>query len=151
MRLTQINASRGISWMVTDEKEQAMSKPANPSARREERPTEDDLRRILGDLGDAKTNAILALNPTFAQLEEAAVWLAGAGDPLAEAGRPLIGVAADIRDIIAAEEEAEEPGRRWSRPRCPARVMRYFRMGRTSVCAAWGRRSTRHSSRLRWR
>lgn len=88
-----------------------MAKTGKSSAHRDERPTREDLRRILGDLHDAKTTAILALDPTIAQLEEAALWLAGAGDPLAEAGRPLAGVAARICDILAAAEE-EDTARR---------------------------------------
>lgn len=88
-----------------------MSKTAKPTARPGQVPSRDDLRRILGDLHDAKTTAILALNPTIAQLEEAALWLAGAGDPLAEAGRPLAGVAARICDILAAAED-EDTARR---------------------------------------
>lgn len=64
-----------------------------------------DVRRIFGEVGDAKTIEILALRPGLRELEEAAVWAAGDGDVLAKSGRPLSRVAAAIVDILAAEDE----------------------------------------------
>jgi hypothetical protein len=69
----------------------------------------DDLRRILGDVDDDKAIAILALNPSLTDLETAAIYAAGDGDVLAKSGRPLAGVAADILDILAADEEEPDP------------------------------------------
>jgi hypothetical protein len=68
----------------------------------------DDLKRILGDIEDAKIIEILGLKPTIGDVEEAAVWLAGNGDVLAKSGHPLSRVAAAIADIVSAGEE-EEP------------------------------------------
>ena len=69
----------------------------------------DDLRRILGDLDDAKVIEILALSPNLADLEEAAAWAGGDGDILAKSGRPLAGVVANIVDIVTADEEEPPP------------------------------------------
>jgi len=69
----------------------------------------DDLRRILGDLDDAKIIEILALSPNLADLEEAAAWAGGDGDILAKSGRPLAGVVANIADIVTANEEEPPP------------------------------------------
>ena len=41
--------------------------------------THDDLNAILGDIDDAKVIKILALTPTVAELEEAAIWATGYG------------------------------------------------------------------------
>lgn len=71
----------------------------------------DDLRRILGDIDDAKVVEILALKPTLADLEEAAIWATGDGDILAKGGRPLGGVAAAIVDILTADEDEPPPVR----------------------------------------
>ncbi len=69
----------------------------------------DDLQRILGEVSDDKAIAILALNPTLADVETAAIYAAGDGDVLGKSGRPLGGTAAEILDILAADEQ-EEPG-----------------------------------------
>lgn len=69
----------------------------------------DDLRRILGDMDDAKTIEILALNPSLADLEQAAIWATGDGDVLARSGHPLVGIAAAIVDILAVDEEEPPP------------------------------------------
>ena len=65
----------------------------------------DDLRRILGEIDEAKVIEILSLNPTLAELEQAAIWATGDGDILAKAGRPLAGAATEIFDIVTAYEE----------------------------------------------
>lgn len=65
----------------------------------------DDVRRILGDIDEDKILEILALKPTFAELEEAAIWVSGDGDVLARSGRPLTGLVADIVDILTADED----------------------------------------------
>jgi len=60
--------------------------------------TADQLRAIVGDIDDAKVIGILDLQPTVAELEEAAIWAQGDGDVLARAGRPLSGKVAEIDD-----------------------------------------------------
>lgn len=64
-----------------------------------------DLTRLLGDIDEAKVIDILRLEPSLADLEEAAIWIAGDGDVLAKSGRPLAGVVASIVDILTADEE----------------------------------------------
>jgi len=69
----------------------------------------EDVRRILGDLDEAKVVEILALRPSVVELEEAAVWATGDGDVLGKSGRPLSTVEAAIIDIVTADEEEEPP------------------------------------------
>ena len=69
----------------------------------------DDLLSIVGHIDERKVLDILALRPTIAEIEEAAVWATGNGDVLGKAGRPLSGTAADIFDILTADEEEEPP------------------------------------------
>jgi hypothetical protein len=71
--------------------------------------THDDLIRIAGDIEPRKAIDILALSPMIADIEEAIVWAAGNGDVLAKRGRPLAGIAAQIVDILTADEEEEPP------------------------------------------
>lgn len=70
--------------------------------------TAEDLRAILGELDEAKVMEILALRPTIADLEEAAVWSVGNGDILGKQGKPLTGVAARVCDIVMRDEWQEE-------------------------------------------
>lgn len=69
--------------------------------------TRQDVRRIVGDVDDAKLVAILSLQPSVSELEEAAMWSRGDGDVLGKAGHPLTGVAARLFDILAVEDEDE--------------------------------------------
>ena len=46
------------------------------------------------------------------QLEEARVWLNGAGDVLGKEHRPLDGVVAQIFDMLTVEEEEQPPTKR---------------------------------------
>jgi hypothetical protein len=78
------------------------------SKQQSEMASQEDAKRILGDLDDAKMIEILALNPSPADLEQAAIWATGDGDVLARSGHPLAGVIAEIVDILTADEE-EEP------------------------------------------
>ena len=71
--------------------------------------THDDLLRIAGDIDERKVLDILALSPTIAEVEEAAIWAEGNGDVLAKTGRPLTGIPAEIFDILTADEEEEPP------------------------------------------
>ena len=74
--------------------------------------TRDDLDRILGEMQDSTAVAILALHPTVTQLEEALVWLDGAGgDLLGKERRPLDGVVGQIFDMLTLEEEEQPPHR----------------------------------------
>ena len=72
----------------------------------------EELRRIVGDLDDARIVAILALNPTVAEAEEAALWAGRQGDVPIRQGRILEGKVALIFDILARAEEEEDATRR---------------------------------------
>ena len=74
----------------------------------EEKATATDVHQILGDMDDNTIVAIMALHPSIAQLEEARLWLNGAGDVLGREKRPLDGVVAQIFDMLALEDE-EQP------------------------------------------
>ena len=65
----------------------------------------DDLKRVLADLDDSRALEILALAPTVAEIEEAALWAAGQGDTLDRAGHPLAGAVAGIFDILIRDQE----------------------------------------------
>jgi len=71
----------------------------------------DDVRRILGDIDEGKIIEILGLHPSVPDLEQAAIWSAGDGDVLAKSGHPLGGIVAQIVDILAIDEDEEEPPR----------------------------------------
>ena len=81
------------------------------SARPSERTTatREDIRSILGDLDDTTTLEILGLNPSVSDLEEALMWSSGSGgDVLGREGRPLTGIAAQVFDILARDEQEDE-------------------------------------------
>jgi len=54
---------------------------------------------------------ILALKPTLAELEQAAIWSAGGDEALAKSGRTLSRVAAEIVEILTEDEEEPPPPR----------------------------------------
>jgi hypothetical protein len=66
----------------------------------------DDVKRILGELDDAKLLDVLALRPTVLEVEEASMWLSGDSDVFG-AGQPLKRVAGNIVAILTADEEEE--------------------------------------------
>ena len=69
----------------------------------------DDLLRIVGDIDERDALQILALRPTIAEVEEAAVWAAGDSDVLAKAGRSLTGIVAEIVEILTTDDEEPPP------------------------------------------
>ena len=85
-----------------------MPKPNSEQSVRDERATGTDVHQILGDMEDSTAVAILALHPSVAQLEEARVWLDGAGEVLGKEHRPLDGVVAQIFDMLAVQDEEEQ-------------------------------------------
>ena len=70
--------------------------------------TPDDVKRIIGNLDDAKLLDIMALRPTILDVEEASMSLAGDTD-IFGTGQPLKRVAGDIVAILTADEEEEAP------------------------------------------
>ena len=69
--------------------------------------TDADITSILGNLDADKLLAILSLQPTVAEVEEASIWLSGDADVF-DADNPVNGNASHIITILTAEEE-EEP------------------------------------------
>jgi hypothetical protein len=80
---------------------------AQSHQRQAAKPTREDLRRLFGDIDERKVLDILALNPTTADVEEAAQWAAGDGDILDKSGHPLSGIAAQICEIVTADEDED--------------------------------------------
>jgi predicted phosphoribosyltransferase len=68
----------------------------------------DDVRRIAGDIDDAKLSEILTLAPSYEELEEASIWASGNGDLRARQGHPLHGKAAKLFNILTADEDEEQ-------------------------------------------
>ena len=69
--------------------------------------TGEDLRALCGDVLDWKVAAILALRPTHADVAAAVAW-AGGDDELGRAGRPLEGLAAQVYDVLQADDYPDE-------------------------------------------
>lgn len=68
--------------------------------------TPEDVHRLLGDLDTSTVTAIMALAPTLAEIEEAALWVAGEGETMPERHQPHGAVEA-ILDLVAAEDAEE--------------------------------------------
>lgn len=67
--------------------------------------SQEDIRRILGRLDDAKVAEILKLSPSLADVETAAMCLAGDHDVLAKSAHHTSGIAGSIVEIVADGEE----------------------------------------------
>ena len=83
------------------------SRPASPDASRQPA-TRADFHHILGALDDPRVIDILELNPTVADLEQAAICVAGDHDVLAKGGHRVSSIAARVAEIIAADEEQDD-------------------------------------------
>ncbi len=70
--------------------------------------TSIDIRKILGDLDDAKVAAIQQLNPSLIDLEDAAICMTGDHDVLAKSGHHVPATAARIVELLAEDEEEPE-------------------------------------------
>jgi hypothetical protein len=70
--------------------------------------TSTDIRKVLGDLDDAKVSEILALKPSIADLEDVAICMAGDHGVLAKSGHHVPATAARIVELLADEEEEPE-------------------------------------------
>jgi 3-deoxy-D-manno-octulosonate 8-phosphate phosphatase KdsC-like HAD superfamily phosphatase len=66
----------------------------------------EDIRRICGDMADWKVIAIVGLKPSISDLELAVAWADHEDEFRQE--RALEGVAAQVYDILTADEEEEE-------------------------------------------
>ena len=79
--------------------------PQSASSPGAESVTGDTIRQFFGDIEDHTVLAILALRPTIAELEEAAVRKSGDEEIFAGRG-PAGGVVTQIIDLIRMEDEA---------------------------------------------
>ncbi len=68
----------------------------------------EEVRRIVGDISDARVLAILDLGASHDELEQAVAWAEGQSDVLGELELPLSGVVSEIHEILTAGEEWEE-------------------------------------------
>lgn len=76
------------------------------SATRTARPAAPvDIRTILGHLDDAKVAEILALKPSLADLEDAAICMTGTHDVLAKSGHHVPVTAARIIELLTKADE----------------------------------------------
>jgi hypothetical protein len=69
--------------------------------------TSETVRHFFRDIEDHTVVAILNLQPSIAQLEEAAIRLAGAGEIFADI-HPEGGIVAQIVELVSAETNFEE-------------------------------------------
>jgi hypothetical protein len=68
--------------------------------------TSADIERLFCALDASTIAAVMALRPTLAEVEEAALWAAGEGEALPEPHQPG-SVVAQILDLVAPEEDEE--------------------------------------------
>lgn len=73
------------------------------------RATTADIRRLFGDTSDQVVSEILSLQPTLADLEKAAQWVAGDRDLDQTDGQVLKGVSGEIVTLLAVEDDEQEP------------------------------------------
>jgi hypothetical protein len=69
--------------------------------------TAAEVGELCGDVLDWKIAAILELRPSRGDIAAAAAWAAGEDD-LDRAGRPLEGAAAQVYDVLCADDYGEE-------------------------------------------
>lgn len=67
--------------------------------------SQEVIRRILGNLTDEKMAEILKLSPALADVEAAAMCLAGDHDVLVKSAHHMPGVVEDIVEIVSDDEE----------------------------------------------
>ena len=67
--------------------------------------TPEELTKLLGHIDPATAVKVLELQPTLAELEEAAMWLAGQGNLPDRAGHSLAGKTAAIYEMLAVNDE----------------------------------------------
>ena len=75
----------------------------------------EQIAHILGDISDEKAAAILRTGATQRDLEEVVVWTAGEDDVMGELKRRLVGIAAEIYEIL---DEERQRFHRWMMSGC---------------------------------
>ncbi len=71
--------------------------------------TPDDVTRLFGDIDPDVLSEMLSLQPTIADLEKAAQWIAGDRDLDHADGQILKGTSGDIVALLETEEDDEAP------------------------------------------
>lgn len=71
--------------------------------------SQQEVRRLLGDLDDEKVAEVLKLRPTLQEIEQAAVCLDGRTNVLEK--KHLSATVAQVLEIVQSGEEASEPDR----------------------------------------
>ena len=66
-----------------------------------------EVRRTVGDISDDRLNAILSLDPSFEEIEEAVFWADGRASREGNSSWPLTGKVAEIFEILTADLEDE--------------------------------------------
>jgi hypothetical protein len=67
-----------------------------------------DIKELVDDIGEVDAAAVLATGATRAELEQAVFYARGYGDVVDRSGHPLTGAAAQIFEILTADQEEEE-------------------------------------------
>jgi hypothetical protein len=67
--------------------------------------THEDVIRLCGEMPDWKVSRILASGATASDLEVAVAWASGEDDVMGEERLPLSGRAAELYEIITADED----------------------------------------------
>lgn len=70
----------------------------------QDRLSANEVRELCGDILDWKVSAILALQPSAADLAVAVGW-ASQQDDLGQEGRPLEGLPAQLYEVLTADED----------------------------------------------
>jgi hypothetical protein len=70
----------------------------------------EDIKELVGEIDEVGAAAIIATGATRAELERAVYYARGYGDIVDRSGHPLVGAAAQIYEILVADEE-EDPRR----------------------------------------
>jgi len=75
-----------------------------PTSQSDRTLTRSDVARALGDEEDTAIAAIMALGPTYGEFHTALAWALGESDVMGEERNALDGKAAQIYEILAADE-----------------------------------------------
>jgi hypothetical protein len=86
-----------------------MANESSGGSNTDTRATTADIKRLLGDTSDQVVSEILSLQPTLADLEKAAQWVAGDRDLDQADGQVLKGVSGEIVTLLAVEDDEQEP------------------------------------------
>jgi hypothetical protein len=66
--------------------------------------TQGDVMRLFRNIENGKCAAILRTGATIEDLEEVAAWVAGEDDVMGDLEKPLAGAAAQVYEIVTADE-----------------------------------------------